>query len=179
MNALHFLLKKFGAVALLVGFILTLYSCTMKNPNKNNLLGSWNLTEVRWVSDDTTYYLKKPKLGLLLITPKSYSIIWSPTKEERIPFKILSNPSDEEIKSGFRSIVFNAGSYSRTDTTLTTTSVLAKVPGFEGGKQLYNYNLKENQLSLLMFDEIYPEGGRPNWSGVWKTNFLFEKIRTE
>lgn len=179
MNALDFLPKKYIAIALLLSLVLSLYSCNTKRHRKNNLLGSWNLTEVRWVSADTTYYLKKPKLGLLLITPKSYSIMWSPTQEERVPFKRLSNPTNDEIISGFRSIVFNSGRYSYTDSTLTTTSVLAKVPGFEGGKQLYNLSLAENRLSLLMFDETYPDGGKPNWAGVWKTNFLFEKIEKD
>jgi len=159
----------FGAI------LLTICSCESKLTAQNQLLGSWNLIEVRWISADTTHVLKKHQLGMLLVTADRYSIMWSPTKDKRIPFNELSNPTDEEIKHGFRSIVFNAGSYHSTDSTMTTTSILAKVPGFEGGKQQYTYRATNNKLTLIMYDETYPNGKKPNWSGIWKTKFLFEK----
>ncbi|TMM53359.1 lipocalin-like domain-containing protein [Maribacter algarum] len=179
MKLLKIFSSKWVLVFSLTTLILFFHSCSSKGHTKNTLEGSWNLTEVRWVSVDTTFYLKKPQLGLFLITPERYSIIWSPTEEKRKPFYNLSNPTDEEIKSGFRSIVFNSGSYSQTDSILVTTANLAKVPGFAGGKQFYTYSLSENQLSLMMYDETYPNGEKPKWSGVWKTNFLFEKIESQ
>ncbi len=179
MRSLNFFSIKRIPTIILYSLVLYLYSCNYEDHDKNVLYGSWNLKEVRWVSSDTTFHLKKPQLGLLLITPESYSIIWPPTEEKRTPFNNLSNPTDEEIKSGFRSIVFNSGNYSNTDSTLTTTSTLAKVPGFEGGKQFFNYKLKEDNLELMMYDEVYPNGDKPKWSGVWKTDFLFNKIERE
>ncbi|KAG1654379.1 23S rRNA pseudouridine(2604) synthase [Nymphon striatum] len=105
----------------------------LMNLSRNH--SSWNLEEVNWVSKDTTHILKRNKLGILLITDESYGIIWSPTQDDRIPFKKLSNPTDEEILNGFRSIVFNAGTYIKTDSTMTSTSTIAKVPGFEGASR--------------------------------------------
>jgi hypothetical protein len=157
--------------------VIAFLSCSDKSsPEKHNsLLGSWDLTEVHWISTDTIHTLKKSKLGALLFTPESYSIMWSPTSQERVPFKVLSNPTDEEIIAGFRSIVFNTGSYMLSDTTITTKSTLAKVPGFEGGTQYYSYTVKDHELLLTMFDEQYPNGNQPHWSGIWKTKFFFKK----
>ena len=172
-------LNYFGTVLIIVVVILYTYSCETKNPIDNQLLGSWNLEEVNWVSKDTTHILKRNKLGILLITDESYGIIWSPTQDDRIPFKKLSNPTDEEVLNGFSSIVFNAGTYIKTDSTMTSTSTIAKVPGFEGGKQFYNYELEGNLLTLIMYDEVYPNGEKPKWSGIWQTMFLFKKIEAE
>mgnify|MGYP000312510904 FL=1 len=87
----------------------------------------------------------------------------------------MSNPTEEEIKAGFSSIVFNSGTYTSTDSTMVTEAIIAKVPGFEGGKQYYRYILEGNQLSFTMYDETYPDGSKPQWSGLWKTKFIFDK----
>lgn len=162
------------AIILIVIAFLS-YSCESSVAKRHPLNGSWELKEVRWVSKDTVHKLIKSKLGTLLLTPESYCIMWSPTQQERTPFKILSNPTDEEIIKGFRSIVFNSGTYEHTDSTITTKSTLAKVPGFEGGTQYYSYTIEDNQLTLVMYDEQYPSGEKPNWSGIWRTKFFFIK----
>ena len=151
------------------------YSCTQTEQKKNELLGTWNLKEVQWISKDTTHYLKKPQPGLFLLNKKGYSIMWTPSEEERTPFKILSKPTDIEIKKGFQSIVFNSGSYIHSDSTLVTTAKIAKVPGFVGGKQYYRYALNHEELSLVMYDETYPNGSKPKWSGLWQTKLIFDK----
>ncbi len=113
---------------------------------------------------------------MLMLTSDSYSIMWTPTEEPRTPFQILSKPTDEELKSGFGSIVFNGGTYKYSDSTITTTAKIAKVPGFEGGKQFYNYKLSNNKMELTMFDEIYPDGTRPEWYGKFQTKFVLKKV---
>lgn len=163
------------ALLLLSVTIFLMKSCDTVNTVDNQLLGSWSLKEVNWISADTTHILKKDKLGMLLLTEDSYSIMWSPIQKERTPFKELSNPTDEEIINGFRSIVFNAGIYMATDSTLTTTSIIAKVPGFESGKQFYTHTVNNNFLTLTMTDEVYPNGRKPSWSGTWQTKFIFHK----
>ena len=150
-----------------------------KQLKENVLLGSWDVREVHWISNDTTVTIKNAQPGILMLTPERYSIIWTPTRYERAPFKILSKPTDDEIKSGFGSIVFNSGTYSMTDSTITTKALLAKVPGFEGGKQFYDYRLEKNLLTLTMYDETYPDGTKPDWAGIWKTQFVLGRIESQ
>lgn len=111
-----------------------------------------------------------------MLTPERYSIIWTPSRQPRAPFKILSKPTENEIKSGFGSIVFNSGTYQMADSTITTQAILAKVPGFEGGQQFYDYSFENDFLILTMYDETYPDGNKPDWAGKWKTKFVLEKV---
>ncbi|NJB71643.1 hypothetical protein GGR42_002105 [Saonia flava] len=140
------------------------------------LMGSWEMSSIHWISKDTTYTIESAQPGIFMIDENRYSIMWTPIEGPRTPFKVLSNPTDDEIKAGFRSVVFNAGSYIMTDSTLTTTAKIAKVPGFEEGLQFYTYKIQKNALELTMIDETYPDGTKPEWSGTWKTKFEFEKV---
>ena len=143
---------------------------------ENSLKGSWKMKEVHWKTADTTYSIHKAEPGIFFFTDKSYAIMWTPSDKPRVPFKVLSKPTDEELMAGFRTVVFNAGSYSYTDSTVTATAFIAKVPGFEGGKQFYRYHITGDVLSLTMFDETYPDGTKPEWFGRYVTEFILEKI---
>jgi hypothetical protein len=52
---------------------------------------------------------------------------------------------------------------------------MAKVPGFEGGKQYYTYKIDQNKLDIMMFDETYPDGKKPSWYGKMKVRFKMIK----
>ncbi|WP_273566377.1 hypothetical protein [Maribacter halichondriae] len=142
----------------------------------NALLGSWDIKEVHWISKDTTLVIKKAQPGIFMVTPERYSIIWTPTKHPRQKFNVLSKPTDNEIKSGFNSIVFNSGTYTSTSSKMVTKALIAKVPGFEGGRQYYDYRIEEGTLFLTMYDETYPDGTKPDWAGKWKTHFILKKL---
>ncbi len=171
-------------ILLLSFLLLTLFisSCQQQTKTvetveeKNKLLGSWEVSEIHWITSDTTYSIHSSQPGIFMVDAKRYAIIWTPTREPRQAFEILSNPTDDELKSGFRSIVFNSGNYTITDSTITTTALVAKVPGFEGGKQFYRYTIKDDVLRLTMFDETYPNGDKPEWFGNLETEFVMKKV---
>jgi len=140
------------------------------------ILGSWKVTSIYWITKDTTYSIENAQPGMLLFTPNRYAIMWTPTEEPRVPFQKLSAPTDDELKAGFRSIVFNSGTYEFSDSTITTQAEIAKVPGFEGGQQFYKYKIVNNEMELTMFDELYPNGSRPEWFGRYETKFVLKKI---
>lgn len=144
---------------------------------QNSLLGAWELQEVHWHTKDTTYSIAPTQPGLLVLTDNRYALMWSPSPTPRVPFENLSKPTVEEIQAGFRSVVFNGGTYSNTDSTLTTSAIIAKVPGFEGGKQFYKYNIADDTLDITMFDETYPNGDKPEWFGTWTTQFIYTKAK--
>lgn len=102
--------------------------------------------------------------------------MWTRTQQPRTPFKVLSRPTDDELKAGFQSVVFNGGTY-RLDKDLVTTAQIAKVPGFEGGDQYYRYSVRGDTLELTMYDETYPDGTKPEWAGIWETRLVFHRAR--
>lgn len=176
---------------LLLTFVIWTTSCSDNNqtskpsvpdlPTKTNekispLIGSWEMQEIHWKTPDTTYSIQEAHPGIFMIDANRYAIIWTPTRDARTPFEVLSKPTDEEIKAGFQSIVFNSGTHEFTDSTLTTTAIVAKVPGFEGGKQYYRYSIDGKTMKLTMFDETYPNGDKPEWFGKYVTEFVMQKV---
>jgi len=163
---------------------VTLFTISCKNNEvekktslkyENPILGSWEMLSINWIGKDTTYTIDKAQPGIFYFTPKRYGIMWTPTQKPRKAFTNLSRPTNEEIISGFRSVIFNGGSYTFTDSTLTTVAKIAKVPGFEGGIQFYRYSIVNDTLRLLMFDETYPNGDKPKWVSAWVTEFIMKK----
>ncbi|MEQ8576637.1 MAG: hypothetical protein RIB63_21415, partial [Fulvivirga sp.] len=75
----------------------------------------------------------------------------------------------------FKTVVFNSGSYEISDSVFTTTADIAKVAGFESGKQYYKIEFKEDELYLTMFDETYPDGKKPEWYGKLKILFKLKR----
>ena len=58
---------------------------------------------------------------------------------------------------------------------MTVSPDLARVPGFEGAKQQYRYTIHEDQLSLTLFDETYPNGKKPEWYGKLQIRLQFQQ----
>ncbi|MEM9648783.1 MAG: lipocalin-like domain-containing protein [Bacteroidota bacterium] len=152
-------------------------SCAKREKTERNpLLGSWAIEKVEWISNDTIVSRIPAQKGIFLVTPDRYSICWTPLERERTPFQNLSNPTENEVLEGFGSIVFNTGGYINSDSTIITMAHMAKVPGFEGGKQFYHYQRTGNRLTLKLFDETYPDGKKPDWLGTWQTQFSLVRI---
>lgn len=173
--------KKIESTVFLIVFLIVvlIIGCTKSSLpviKHTSLLGSWRVKEVHWKTKDTTYSITKAQPGIFFFTDSSYATMWTPIDTPRKPFKILSNPTDEELISGFRSVVFNAGNYTHTDTTVISTAFIAKVPGFEGGKQFYRYTIDGKRMRLTMYDETYPNGEKPGWFGKFVTEFVLHKI---
>ena len=163
--------------------LVLMSSCVHKETQTNqtqqqpSLLGSWKMTSVHWKSADTTYSIHQAQPGVFMIDEHRYATMWTPIDQPRTPFKDLSAPTKEELVAGFRSVVFNSGTYEMTDSTLTTTALIAKVPGFEGGIQFYRYKIKGDSLALTMFDETYPDGEKPNWFGKYVSIFKYVRVK--
>ncbi len=175
-------MKKYFMIPFLVVMIFT--ACQQKKEENtetipkteiNPLSGSWKMQEIQYIYADTTYIGKPITYGTFLFTTKRYSLLYNPWTSERKAFKELSKPTDEEIIGAFKSIVFNSGGYTYTDSTVTTTADMAKVPGFEGGNQFYTYQIDGSKLDIMMFDETYPNGDKPEWFG--KLKILFKLIK--
>lgn len=141
----------------------------------NPLSGSWRFSEIHYVYQDTTYSIYDAQPGRLLVGPHHYTIMYTPGRTNRQPFRSLSKPTDEEIREAFQSIVFNTGSYERSDSLFVTTADIARVPGFEGGRQYYKYQVNGRKLNLRMIDETYPDGTKPAWYKKLEILFILTK----
>lgn len=142
---------------------------------KSTLLGSWKVQEIHYQYTDTTYIVKDEDHGRFIFSDTNYALMYNPRMNKRMPFKSLSKPEPDEIISAFRSMVFNTGTYAVEKNVIHTTADIAKVPGFEGGHQFYKITHNDDSLELVMFDEIYPNGNKPEWFGKLEVKFLLIK----
>ena len=160
----------------LLTLILLLHGmASFSQTTKEDLLGSYVLKKINYIYADTTIRVDPSNKGFLILTPERYAIAYNPGLKPRVPFGNLSNPTEEEALAGFRSFAFNSGAYDYQQQVLTVHPDFAKVPGFEGGEQVYIVEIKENQLVLTMYDETYPGGEKPAWYGKLKIQLTFKK----
>ncbi len=165
--------------AILCLCLLLMLGCQNKQlkPPNNPLLGAWDVVSVAWVSAEQTHTIEAAQPGMFLFNADHYALMWSPKNSPRTPFKNLSKPTDEEILAGFRSIVFNAGTYEVDGNEMVASARVAKVPGFAGGQLFYRFEFKGQLLQLTMYDETYPDGSKPDWSGKWQTRFTLSRAK--
>lgn len=141
----------------------------------DKIKGSWKLYEIHYEYKDTTYIMKEEDHGRFIFTDENYALMYNPRMQQRKPFKDLSKPENEEIINAFKSIVFNTGSYTIEDNIISATADIAKVPGFEGGQQYYRMKLVDDTLELVMYDETYPNGKKPEWYKELKIKFRLKR----
>ncbi len=139
------------------------------------LEGAWIVQSVHWTWPDGTNSIDEAQPGRFLFVDGHYTLMWTNTVEPRTPFAILSEPTDDEIKAAFRSIVFNAGTYVVEGNRVAARAEIARVPGFEGGQQFYTYEIEGDILNLTMVDETYASGEKPDWSGKLETLFVLKR----
>lgn len=144
--------------------------------NRNHaLLGTWIIEEIQYIYSDTTYLVSMNYKGRLIVGADSYSIMYNPYGSARESPGSLSNMTDEEKLYSFKTIVFNSGTYKLTGSDFITTSEVAKVAGFEGGIQYYRIDDASQKIALTMYDETYPDGGKPEWYGKLEVRFILSK----
>lgn len=149
--------------------------CVSQTPSLEDLLGSYSLKRIDYIYNDTTVTIDPSQAGFLVIAPKRYAIAYNPGLAPRTAFKDLSNPSKEEVSAGFKSFAFNSGFFTYEEGVFGATPDFAKVPGFEGGEQIYKVEQLGEVTSFTMYDETYPSGKKPAWYGKLKIQLFFEK----
>ncbi|NND87818.1 MAG: hypothetical protein HKM28_01070, partial [Flavobacteriaceae bacterium] len=138
---------------------------------QHKLQRSWKVQEIRYEYPDTTYIMNSERMGRFIFADSTYALIYYPEMKTRPNFKQLSSPTSPEMLKAFKTVVFNSGSYKWEGSRLITQADLAKVPGFEGGKQFYEVNRYSQGLEIVMYDEQYPNGESPNWVGTLRITF--------
>lgn len=155
-------------------FIICISAYTQKI-TKKELLGSYSLKRIDYIYADTTIEVNPSQSGFLILSPERYAIAYNPGLKTRVAFKNLSNPTEDEIQAGFKSFAFNSGSYKVKNGDFVVSPDFAKVPGFEGGKQVYAIEKISDQYIFTMYDETYPSGEKPSWYGKLKIKLYFDR----
>ena len=141
----------------------------------NPLIGSWRIKEIHYQYPDTSYQVYMELPGRLMVSEEHYAIMYNPYGKIRDKAEKLSKLSEAEMIYGFKTMVFNSGTYVVSDSVLVTTADMAKVAGFEGGQQWYKMSIGETALKLTMYDETYPNGKKPEWYNKLQILFILEK----
>ena len=140
--------KTFAGVLLVSLFCLSGIAVAREAPAKDSLEGVWRITEIKVVNADGETLNSQPQPGFYIFTSGHYSAIWTPGTKPRVPFADVWQAIDEEKVAAYDTIIVNTGTYELTESMLVTHPLLAKVPGFAGGKASYKYRLDGDNLWL-------------------------------
>ena len=157
---------------LLVPLLVVATGCaqyTMDVPEAGCALeGSWVMTEIAVISERGENRYPDPAPGLFIFDKSHYSMVWMPLTEVPPDFEEIWRPTDEEKAAAFNSIVVNSGTYTYTDTTVTTVPTVAKTPEFIGGHAVYTYRVEGDTLWIDMTDTVSRDGVQDPGIGLFR-----------
>ena len=157
--------------ALLIAVAVLATGCTQYTtdvPESGSpLAGSWVMKEISVISERGENTYPDPAPGLFVFGESHYSMVWMPLTEIPPDFEEIWKPTDEEKAAAFNSIVVNSGTYTYTDTTVTTIPTVAKTPEFIGGFAVYTYTVDGDTLRMEMIDTVSRGGIRDPGVGVF------------
>jgi hypothetical protein len=122
------------------------------------LEGSWSMVEIAVISERGENRYPDPAPGLFIFGESHYSMVWMPLTEVPADFEEIWKPTEEEKAAAFSSIVVNSGTYTFTDSTVTTVPTVAKTPEFIGGYAVYTYRVEGDTLWMDMTNTVSRDG---------------------
>lgn len=132
-------------VAVLVS--LAVASCQQSGP-VNPLVGAWTVVEIQQTGADGKIQTFQGQPGLSIFTKSHYSTVHVPGPAARQPFAKRWEPTPDEIRTAYESIIVNSGTYAVSGSRLIVRPVIAKTPEFAGGHGTYEYKIDRDTLSL-------------------------------
>ena len=156
-------------ILFLIAMIITVFlmsGCAEKKQVmklSNRLKGTWIKIETKNTYADSTQIIKYPQPCIFIFSDSYYSFATLRGTAEREPYRQPSNPTVEEIINAYNSYSSNTGRYEITDSTITTFPIIAKVPGYSGGKGVYEYSINSDTLYLTMIKEYSRNGEWASW----------------
>lgn len=107
--------------------------------------GAWQVVAVEVTGSGATAH-NQPQPSLVLFSGEYYSWSRVTTTSPRALF-VAETPTDAERIAAFDSVLFNAGTYEISDSTLTVWPIVARSPNFMGGaSERYRYRLNGDTL---------------------------------
>jgi hypothetical protein len=141
------------------------------------LEGTWAMKEITVISERGENRYPDPAPGLFMFGKRHYSMVWMPLTETPDDFEEIWRPTQEEMAAAFGSIIVNSGTYTFTDSTVTTLPVVAKTPEFIGGYAEYDYRVEGDTLWIDMTNAV-SHGGVVD-PGVGRIRLPLKLVRVE
>ena len=145
-------------------------------PSPNPIHGVWKVVEIRQEASGKEYNNTEPQPGLMIFTNDYYSMVWMPLDRVQPDNATTWRPIDAEKIQQFNSIVVNSGSYSLSDSQLTTFPIVAKTPEFIGGKADYLWKSAQDTLRLELVNIYSRDGVLDEESLKFRTTLLLVRI---
>jgi len=172
---MHMLTTRWMTVVLL--FVSAACLAQESTDRQSELIGVWRVAEVKTVTADGESTNTSPLPGLYIFTQGHYSAVWSISDTPRQMYADRWQPTANEKIAAYDSIVVNAGTYELDQSELITRPIMARVPGFGGGKAIWKYRIEGGILYLEMFEEYTKDGIRAEW--LDHVHFPIKLIRVE
>lgn len=132
------------SAVLISAFALTA-CCGLPKSDRTALDGTWRVVAVEVEGSGATKH-DQPQPSLVLFSGEYYSWSRVTTTSPRALF-VAETPTDAERIAAFDSVLFNAGTYVVSDSTLTVWPIVARSPNFMGGaSERYRYRLNGDTL---------------------------------
>jgi hypothetical protein len=129
-----------------------------QTPSVNSLRGVWKVVQIKLELSGKEYVNAEPQPGMMIFTSEYYSMVWMPQDKKQPDNTTIWQPTDIEKIQQFNSIIVNSGSYTLSDSLLTTFPLVAKTPEFIEGKADYHWSVRQDTLQLIV-REIYSRDG--------------------
>ncbi|MDX1647689.1 MAG: lipocalin-like domain-containing protein [Longimicrobiales bacterium] len=94
--------------------------------------------------------------GMYIFTADHYSAVYTPGPEPRSKAATSFQPTPEEMVDQFQSIIVNAGRYEIDGASITFRPIIARSPGFVGGRLTGAFDVSGDTLTLRherLFDQ--------------------------
>lgn len=143
---------------------------------KNPLIGVWKVIETSVIDSEGESKNLYEHPSLYVFYEEYYCMVMVLGDDARTEFKDPWNPTDDEKRAAYDSILVNAGTYELRDSVIITRPIIARVPNFVGGEAYYEYKLQNHALTLIMFNEVSSEGIPQPWVGRQKYRRVLNRI---
>jgi hypothetical protein len=132
------------------------------------LVGTWLITETTRTIGDSTWVNESPQPGLYIFSQHHFSLMLIPGDSARVEWPGDGTPA--ERLAAFENFVADAGSYEATDSVITMSNIIAKLPWAMnlGGGGPYRYRLDGDTLTLSF---------GPGWLG--ESEITYRLVRLE
>ena len=133
----------------------------IREKEAKGVVGVWQVKEIAGQSGGEI--TDKPFPGIIIFTPRHYSMVWVFDAEPPRSFAERWTPTDAEKIERFDSLVVNSGTYEVRGSTLRAHPVVARIPEFVGGKLICEYQVENDTMRLKFVDEYSYDGVQAPW----------------
>lgn len=120
--------------------------------------GTWLIDEITVISPRGEVTYPDPQPGIYIFADGYYSMVWSWAVQPMPDSEEIWRPSEEEKVRSFSSLIINSGTYTVSDTLVTTYPMVAKTPEFVGGMATYRYSVVADTLWMEVTNTVSHSG---------------------